>query len=142
MLLLTSRRRLRVRPLRAEDACPRVRKLGDEDRQLRGRRRTKERTDGGPRAAGRGARANEGGRWREGGERRARPRAPCGLELAPVAAPRTRAHSQFVHDCSRAQPRPKSKTLNQSSQPRGASRETRGYKRPSCYFILTESLIF
>lgn len=48
----SSRRRLRVRPLRAGDARPRVRELGDEDRQLRGRRRTKERTDGRPRAAG------------------------------------------------------------------------------------------
>lgn len=47
-----SRRGLRVRPLRAEDACPRVRELRAKDGQLRGRRRAMERTDGGPRAAG------------------------------------------------------------------------------------------
>lgn len=62
---------------------------------------------------GRGARASEGGRRREGGERRARPRMPSGLELASVAAPRARAHSQLSHDCSGVCPRPKGKALNQ-----------------------------
>lgn len=57
------------------------------------------------------------------GERRARPRVPSGLEPGPVAAPRTRAHSLLSHDCSGARPHPKGKALNQSLQPRGASRE-------------------
>lgn len=93
MLLLTSRRRLRVRPLRAEDACPRVRKLGDEDRQLRGRRRTNERTDGGPRAAGgERERTRAGGGGRAGSDVRA-PERPAGSSWRQ-SRPRARAHTR------------------------------------------------
>lgn len=90
MLLLTSRRRLRVRPLRAQDACPRVRKLGDGDRQLRGRRRTEERTDGGPRAAGgERERTRAGGGGRAGSDVRA-PERPAGSSWRQ-SRPRSRA---------------------------------------------------
>lgn len=115
------------------------RKLGDWGGWLRRPRRTNERTDGGRRAAG-GER--ERGRSAAGG-RGATCAPPCasGLEPAPAAAPRTRAHLQLSHDCSGARPRPNSRALNQSLQPRGASRELRGYKRPGCYFMLLVSLI-
>lgn len=93
MLLLTSRRRLRVRPLRAEDACPRVRKLGDEDRQLRERRRTKERTDGGPRVAGgERERPRAGGGGRAGSDVRD-PERPAGSSWRQ-SRPRARAHTR------------------------------------------------
>ncbi|XP_059124629.1 T-cell leukemia translocation-altered gene protein isoform X2 [Peromyscus eremicus] len=92
MLLLTSRRRLRVRPLRAQDACPRVRKLGDEDRQLRGRRRTEERTDRGPRAAGgERERTRAGGGGRAGSDVRA-PARPAGSSWRQ-SRPRSGAHT-------------------------------------------------
>lgn len=134
------RRRLQGRLLRAENACPRVASSKTTAGGCRGGGGlTREPTE----SDGRGARESKSGRRRrrEGGERRARPRVPSGLEPAPVAAPRTRAHSGLSHDCSGARPHPKSKTLNQSLQPRGASRELWGYKRAGCYFILLESLI-
>jgi hypothetical protein len=65
----------------------------DKDGQLPRQRRTNERTDRGRRAGTASERGRAGRRRREGGEQRARPRPPCGLDLAPVAVPRTRAHS-------------------------------------------------
>lgn len=92
MLLLTSRRRLRIRPLRAEDACPRVRELRDKGEQLRGRRRAKERTDGGPRAAGgERERTRAGGGGRAGSDVRA-PERPAGSSWRQ-SRPRARAHT-------------------------------------------------
>lgn len=89
----SSRRRLRVRPLRAGDARPRVRELGDEDRQLRGRRRTKERTDGRPRAAGgERERTRAGGGGRAGSDVRA-PERPAGSSWRRPR-PRARAHAR------------------------------------------------
>lgn len=87
-----SRRRLRVRPLRAEDARPRVRELRDKDEQLRGRRRAKERTDGGPRAAGgERERTRAGGGGRAGSDVRA-PERPAGSSWRQ-SRPRARAHT-------------------------------------------------
>jgi hypothetical protein len=92
MLLLTSRRGLRVRPLRAEDACPRVRELRAKDGQLRGRRRAMERTDGGPRAAGgERERTRAGGGGRAGSDVRG-PERPAGSSWRQ-SRPRARAHT-------------------------------------------------
>lgn len=105
------RRRLRVRPLCAEDVRPRVASFETNAGGWGGGGRlTREPTEDGGRREGS---ASEGGWRREGGERRARPRLLSGLELASVAAPRPRAHSQLSHDCSGARPRPKSKALDQ-----------------------------
>lgn len=89
--MLVSRRRLRLWPLRAMDACPRVRELRDKDEQLRGRRRAK-RTDGGPRVAGgERERTRAGGGGRAGSDVRA-PERPAGSSWRQ-SRPRARAHT-------------------------------------------------